>query len=228
MRPNKIFTINGATASTVPAWENMQNDTTAKTGWIDYVHQHEKMPSEKHNSKWRSSNANSTISNSTHRDASTILAPNFYPAHHESYTEPHENASIVQEKNKDQQQNPKLLFEWVNNKNDPRTNGLHPTGCKDGGQNMKDAAEFEFAQNAHETTSKEELAQYYHQSLFSPPVVTTEKAIDNDQLKSFLGLEKALPKHLLRSSATIKGHMRKQRKGFRSTRANQNEILESR
>ena len=125
-------------------------------------------------------------------------------------------------------QNPKLLPEWFNNKNDPRTNGLHPSGCKDGGQNMKDAAEFEFAQNAHEITSKEELAQYYHQSVFSPPVVTTEKAIDNDQLKSFPGLEKALLKHLPTSSATIKGHMRKQRKGFRSTQANRNEILEAR
>ena len=144
----------------------MQKDTTAKTGWINYVHQHEKMPSENHDSKCRARNTNSTISYLTHREASTIPAPNFDPAHPETYTEPPENASIVQKKNKDQQQNPKLLFEWVGNKSDPRTNGLHPTGCKDGGQNTNEAAEFEFAQNAHETTSMEELAQYYHHSLF--------------------------------------------------------------
>ena len=53
-------------------------------------------------------------------------------------------------------------------------------------------------------------------------------AIENDQLSSFPGLEKALLKHLPMSSATIKGHMHKQRKGFCSTRANQGEIKEAR
>ena len=47
VRPNENYTINGATASTVLAWKKMQTETTAKTGWINYVHQHEKMPSEK-------------------------------------------------------------------------------------------------------------------------------------------------------------------------------------
>ena len=65
VRPNENYAINGAAAHTVPAWGKMQKDTTAKTGWINYVHQHEKMPSENHDSKWRSSNVNSTISNST-------------------------------------------------------------------------------------------------------------------------------------------------------------------
>ena len=101
VRPNENYTINGATASTVPAWKKMKTETTAKTGWINCVHQHEKMHSENHDSKWSSSNVNSTISNSTHREALTILAPNFDPAHPETYTEPHENTSIVQEKNKD-------------------------------------------------------------------------------------------------------------------------------
>ena len=87
-----------------------------------------------------------------------------------------------------------------------------------------EASEFEFAQNAHETTTKAELAQYHHQSLFSTLVVTITNAIENDQINSFLGLEKALLKYLPVppvSSAMIKGHMHKQRKGLRSTQANQ-------
>ena len=99
MRPNEDYAINGATASsTVPAWKKMQKDTTAKTGWINYVHQHEKIPSKNHNSKWRAPNANSTISNFTHRETSTILAPNFDPAHHESHADSQENTSIVLER----------------------------------------------------------------------------------------------------------------------------------
>ena len=93
---------------------------------------------------------------------------------------------------------------------------------------MSEASEFEFSQNAHATTTKEEFGQYHHQSLFSPPIRTIKKAIENNQLSSFPGLEKALLKHLPMSSATIKGHMHKQRKGFQSTRANQEEILEAR
>ena len=119
-------------------------------------------------------------------------------------------------------------FEWVNNERDPRPNGLHPSKSRYGGQNMSVASEFEFTQNAHETTPKAEVAQYHHHYLFSPPITTIKKAIENDQLKSFPGLEKALLKHLPMSSATMKGHMHKQRKGFRSTQANQEEIKEAR
>ena len=70
--------------------------------------------------------------------------PHFDPAHHEYNADSQENASIVLEKNEGRQKKPKLIFDWVNNKSDPRTNGLHPAGCKDSGQNMEDAAEFEF------------------------------------------------------------------------------------
>ena len=77
-----------------------------------------------------------------------------------------------------------------------------------------EASEFEFAQKSHKTTTKAELAQYHHQSLFSPPVVTITNVIENDQLDSFPGLQKALLKHLPVSSATIKGHMHKQQKGL--------------
>ena len=93
---------------------------------------------------------------------------------------------------------------------------------------MSEAYEFEFSKNAHETITKEELGQYHHQSLLSPLITTIEKPIENDQLSSYLGLERALLKHLPMPSATIKGHMHKQRKGFRSTRANQQEIKEAR
>ena len=71
------------------------------------------------------------------------------------------------------------------------------------------ASEFEFAQNAHKTTNKAELAQYCHQSLLLPPVVTITNVIEKDQLNLFPGLEKALLKHLPVSSATIKGHCKK-------------------
>ena len=43
-----------------------------------------------------------------------------------------------------------------------------------------EASEFEFAQNAHKTTTKAELFQYHYQSLFSPPVVIITDAIEND------------------------------------------------
>ena len=115
----KITQLMGQRRLRYPYGNKMQKDTTPQTGWINYVHQHEKMPSKKRDSKWRARNANSTISNLTHFD----------PAHHESHADSQKNASIVMEKNKDEQQNPKLVFEWVNNKSDPRTDGLYPAGC---------------------------------------------------------------------------------------------------
>ena len=80
------------------------------------------------------------------------------------------------------------------------------------------------ANHAQQTTSKPELAQYHHQSLFSPSVVTLQKAINNHQLDSFPGLETDLLKHLPTSTATLKGHMHKNRKGLRSTHSDQKEI----
>ena len=61
----------------------------------------------------------------------------------------------------------------------------------------------------HQSSTRAEIAQFYHQSLFSPPVVTLRKAIDNKQLDSFPGLVPALLKHLPPSTATAKGHMHK-------------------
>ena len=108
----------------------------------------------------------------------------------------------------------RLPYECVNNNKDPRMHELYPSGSIDGEKNVSETSEFEFDQNTHEITNKAELAQYHLQSLFSPQITSIEKAIYNGQLSSFPGLEKALIKHLPMSSATIKGHMHKQRKGF--------------
>ena len=77
----------------------------------------------------------------------------------------------------------------------------------------------EYAANAYQMTSKRALIKYLHQCLFCPPKTTLLKAIRNNQLTTWPGLtaaavEKYLPDH---SPATDKGHMRRQRKGIRST-----------
>ena len=74
--------------------------------------------------------------------------------------------------------------------------------------------------NVRQTTSKTELAQYHHQFLFPPPVMTILKAIHKDQLKTFPRLENLLLKHLPTPTATLKGHMHNNRKGLQSTRYN--------
>ena len=70
-------------------------------------------------------------------------------------------------------------------------------------------------------TSKASLIKYLHQCLFCPPKRTLLKAIKNNQLTTWPGLtaeavEKYLPDH---TPATDKGHMRRQRKGMRSTKS---------
>ena len=61
--------------------------------------------------------------------------------------------------------------------------------------------------SAYQTTTKPKLAEYHHQSLFAPPTSTILKAIKNNQLTSFPGLDETLLKHLPPSTATYKGHM---------------------
>ena len=75
------------------------------------------------------------------------------------------------------------------------------------------------AENAYAMTSKESLIRYLHQCLFSPTKKTLVKAIENNQLTTWPGLTSdAVRKHLPDSSpATDKGHMKRQRKGIRST-----------
>jgi len=71
----------------------------------------------------------------------------------------------------------------------------------------------EYMSHAHHTSTKAKLAEYHHQSLFSPPEVTLIQAIKNEQLKSFPGLiAELISKHLPQSTATYKGHMHRNRK----------------
>ena len=86
----------------------------------------------------------------------------------------------------------------------------------------------ENANHVHQSTTRADTAQFYHQSLFSPSVVTLRKAMDNHQLDSFPGLGPALLKHLPPSTATAKGHMHKNRKGIRSTKNKTQEIRDAR
>ena len=72
------------------------------------------------------------------------------------------------------------------------------------------------AHHAHQTSTKGETAQFYHQALFSPPPVTLLNAIKNHQ--TFPGLVPLLLKHLPKSTATARGHMHKNCKDFRSTK----------
>merc|ERR1712197_233975 len=77
------------------------------------------------------------------------------------------------------------------------------------------------AASTYQTTTKPELAEYHHQSLFAPPTSAVLKAIKNNQLESFPGLDKKLLKFLLLSTATHKGHMHMKRKNVRLTREKQ-------
>ena len=75
------------------------------------------------------------------------------------------------------------------------------------------------AENAYAMKSKEALIRYLRQCLFSPTKKTLVKAIKNNQLTTWPGLTaEAVLKHLPDSApSTDKGHMKRQRKGIRST-----------
>ena len=73
--------------------------------------------------------------------------------------------------------------------------------------------------NVHDSTTRAELVEYHHQSLFAPPASTIEKAIANHQLDSFPGLTPGCTRLLPPSTATYKGHMKLVGKGARSTRS---------
>jgi len=83
----------------------------------------------------------------------------------------------------------------------------------------------EIAANTIQTSTKEELAQYYHQCLLSPPKPTILQAIDNQPFKTFPGLTyELISKHLPPSTATDKGHMKRRKQNIRSTRSNKQEV----
>ena len=80
-----------------------------------------------------------------------------------------------------------------------------------------------------ETSSRAELAMFYHQILCSPPKTTLLKAIKNKQLETFPGLTyELINHHLPESTATHKGHMVRRRQGHQSTRNQQKAIIDSR
>ena len=77
------------------------------------------------------------------------------------------------------------------------------------------------------TSTKGELARYYHQCIGSPPKSAILRALRNhpDELESFPGFNKSLMKYLPASPATAKGHMVRVRKGLKSTKSNRQDIL---
>jgi hypothetical protein len=75
------------------------------------------------------------------------------------------------------------------------------------------------ANNAFATQTKKELVTFLHASCFSPVPSTLPAAIDAGNFSSWPGFTAALvKKHLLKSTATIKGHLQQQRKNAWSTK----------
>ena len=88
----------------------------------------------------------------------------------------------------------------------------------------------EMIMNLITTSSRSELALFYHQVLSSPPKSTLLRAIKNKQLKLFPGLTYDLIKNHLPEScpATEKGHMVQRRAEAQSRRNNRQEIIDTR
>ena len=86
-------------------------------------------------------------------------------------------------------------------------------------------AQLHYANNAYVTTSKAALIRYLHQALFSPTKATLLQAIQNNQLPTWPGLTADAVREYLPDTApqTDKGHMKRNRKGIRSTRPTQDE-----
>ena len=74
------------------------------------------------------------------------------------------------------------------------------------------------ANNIHELRTKQNIVQYLHQAAGSPVPSTWIKAIDSGFFTTWPGLTSDLvKKHLPKSLATAKGHLRQERQGLRST-----------
>ena len=84
---------------------------------------------------------------------------------------------------------------------------------------MSTTKKIETSFNAYKMTSKQALIKYLHQCLFSPPKSTLVHAIEQNYFPTWPGFTAAAVKRYLpeTSPATDKGHMRRQRKGLRST-----------
>ena len=73
--------------------------------------------------------------------------------------------------------------------------------------------------NVYAMRTKTDLVKYLHSACFSPCVQTWCDAIDLGYFSTFPGLTTTLvQKHLPKSIATAKGHLKKQRQHIRSTR----------
>jgi hypothetical protein len=76
----------------------------------------------------------------------------------------------------------------------------------------------QMANSAYHTSTMPETLKFMHQCLFSPTADTLCKAIDNGHLIGFPHLTaKVVRKYLPDSTATVKGHLNRARKGLRST-----------
>ena len=83
----------------------------------------------------------------------------------------------------------------------------------------------EVSSNAIQTSTKEELAQYYHQCLLSPLKTTVLQALNNQPFKTFPGLTyKLISRHLRSSTETYKEHMKHHKQNIFSTRNNKQAI----
>jgi hypothetical protein len=73
--------------------------------------------------------------------------------------------------------------------------------------------------HAHDASNHKELINYLHAACFSPVKSTWITAIKNGHFTSWSGLtERAVEKHLSKSSATVNRHLNQQRMNTRSTK----------
>ena len=85
------------------------------------------------------------------------------------------------------------------------------------------------ADNAYMVSCKESLIKYLHQCLFCPPKTTLLAAITNNRLATWPGLTaRAVEWYLLdHAPATNKGHMKRHKKGIRTTKQRMRDDLEA-
>ena len=81
--------------------------------------------------------------------------------------------------------------------------------------------------NLYTLPFKQQQLKYMHQSLFSPPIPTLLKAINNGQLEGIPFMKSHLVrKYLAPSPATSKGRMKRPRTCIRSTRKNADKAID--
>eukprot|EP00957_Ditylum_brightwellii_P071459 5431778-Ditylum_brightwellii.AAC.1 len=79
--------------------------------------------------------------------------------------------------------------------------------------------------NVYKLSTKKDIVNYLHASCFSPVTSTQKKTIQQGHFATWLGLDETLvQKHLERSVATTKGHMKQQRMNLHSTQPKKSKI----